>query len=70
MARLKKIIIAASVAVFLICLYSFLLGNKVFEGKFDNDYAAWYFLAKGIFCSLALYLLVLVLEKLTEQLQK
>lgn len=61
---LKKIVCAASFAVFVLCVYSFLGGNKVFEGKFENDYVAWYFLAKGIFCSLALYLLVLILEKL------
>ena len=59
---LKKIIIAAAVIVFGICLYSFLLGNEVFKGHFSNDAIGWYFLAKGIFCSLALYLLVLLLE--------
>lgn len=61
---LKKIVSVAALLVFLLCFYSFLGGNKVFAGKFENDYIAWYFLAKGIFCSLALYLLVLILEKL------
>lgn len=64
MAKLKKSVVSAAIVVFLICCYSFLLGNKVFEGKFENEFVAWYFLAKGIFCSLALYLLMLVLEKL------
>lgn len=61
---LKKIVPLASWLIFLICLYTFLLGNKVFEGKFQNDPIGWYFLAKGIFCSLALYILFLVLKKL------
>ena len=64
---LKKIVPVASLAVFIMCTYSFLGGNKVFAGKFENDYIAWYFLAKGIFCSLALYLLGLILEKLTNK---
>lgn len=59
---LKKIIIVAAIIVFGICFYSFLLGNEVFKGNFSNDAIGWYFLAKGIFCSLALYLLVLLLE--------
>jgi len=59
---LKKVIISASIIIFGICLYSFLLGNEVFQGHFSNDAIGWYFLAKGIFCSLALYLLVLLLE--------
>lgn len=64
MRRLGIIIRAAAVLVFLICLYSFLVGNGVFSRRFDNDGIAWYFLAKGIFCSLALYLLFKVLEAL------
>ena len=64
MGILKRIVCVSSVLVFLICLYSFLLGNKVFSGEFSNDAVAWYFLAKGIFCSLALYLLSLVVERL------
>ena len=60
--KLKKVVIAASIAVFAICAYAFLLGNDVFEGDFANDAIAWYFLAKGIFCSLALYFLYLILD--------
>jgi hypothetical protein len=63
MKKLKALISIAAVIVFLICVYSFLVGNGVFKGEFTNDAVAWYFLAKGIFCSLALYLLVCILEK-------
>ena len=62
MKILKTFITVAAIIVFLICFYSFLLGNEVFEGNFNNDGLAWYFLAKGIFCSLALFLLVSLLE--------
>ena len=44
----------AALIVFVICVYAFLLGNKVFDGKFENEAIAWYILAKGIFCSVAL----------------
>lgn len=64
---LKKIVPFASCAVFLICFYVFLLGNEVFAGKFRNDYFSWYFLAKGIFCSLTLYILGLFLKKKEEK---
>ncbi|MEA3489398.1 MAG: hypothetical protein U9R44_03525 [Candidatus Omnitrophota bacterium] len=64
MKKKKALVDAAAVAVFLICVYSFLLGNGVFKGEFSNDAVAWYFLAKGIFCSLSLYLLVRVIESL------
>jgi hypothetical protein len=57
----------AAVVVFLICVYSFLIGNEVFKGKFANDAIAWYFLAKGVFCSLAMYLLVRILESLQKK---
>lgn len=67
MKGLKKIVSIAAVVVLLICIYSFLLGNGVFSGKFDNDPIGWYFLAKGIFCSLTLYLLVRVLEGLLDK---
>lgn len=67
MKRLKVVVCVASLIVFAICIYSFLGGNEVFGGKFKNDYIAWYFLAKGIFCSLALYLLMRVLEVLSRK---
>jgi hypothetical protein len=62
MTTLKSIVRVSGVIVFLICLYAFLLGNKVFSGQFENDGIAWYFLAKGIFCSLSLFLSVDILE--------
>jgi len=61
---IKNLVIVASIIVFIICVYSFLLGNGVFKGKFENESIAWYILAKGIFCSLMLYLAVRVLEAL------
>jgi len=65
MRRLKQIVIIVAVIIFSICLYTFLGGNKVFQGQFANDYISWYFLAKGFFCSFALYLLVLILENMS-----
>lgn len=62
MNRLKKIVSLAAIVVFFICLYSFMLINGAFSGRFDNDPIGWYMLAKGIFCSLSLYLLIRVLE--------
>ena len=64
MKRLKISVSIAAVTVLLICVYTFLLGNEFFRGKFTNDGFSWYFLAKGLFCSIALYLLVLILEQL------
>ena len=62
MPKLKSAVVMVAVLVFLICVYCFLLGNKVFEGSFENEAIPWYFLAKGLFCSVALYLLVKILE--------
>ena len=64
MKRFKIFVSVAAILELLICIYTFLLGNEVFDGNFKNETIAWYFLAKGIFCSLALYLLVRVLEAL------
>ena len=64
MDKLKRLTIAAALVVLAICAYTFLLGNEVFAGKFRNDGMSWYFLAKGIYCSLTMYLLALVLELL------
>jgi hypothetical protein len=61
---LKKIVIAAAIVVFSICLYLFILGNEIYAGEFKNDPLSWYFLAKGIFCSLSLYLSYLFIETL------
>ena len=67
MKILKKIVIISAIIVFIICFYTFLLGNEVFEGKFENDGIAWYFLAKGIFCSLVLFLLYKIVELLSSK---
>ncbi len=65
MKKLKKTVIAVACVVLVICVYTFLGGSKIFEGKFENDYLSWYFLAKGLFCSMTLYLLVLILEHMS-----
>jgi hypothetical protein len=65
--KLKNVVSVAAVMVFGICLYTFFLGNKTFDGQFENDGISWYFLAKGLFCSIALYLLGIICEKLTEK---
>lgn len=62
--NLRKIVPLAAIVVFTLCTYAFMLGNKMFEGRFENDPVSWYFLAKGIFCGLSLYLSCLVLETL------
>lgn len=67
MCKMRKFISLAAVSIFILCVYSFLLGNKVFEGKFDNDAISWYILAKGMFCSLALKLLYNVVVKLDQR---
>jgi len=36
--------------------------NQVFDGKFENEAIAWYILAKGIFCSVALVALSRILD--------
>ena len=67
MKKLKILVIITAVIVLLICVHSFLQGNNVFKGKFENDAIAWYFLAKGLFCSLSLYLSVKILESLQQK---
>jgi hypothetical protein len=54
MKSIKSVAVPAAVIVFVLCVYAFLLGNEVFDGKFKNEAIAWYILAKGIFCSVAL----------------
>ena len=67
MEKFKRIVSGAAICVFVICFYSFLNGNEVFKGKFSNDAIAWYFLAKGIFCSVSMYVLVCILESLRKK---
>ncbi len=49
------------------CIYSFLLGNKVFYGKFENEAITWYILAKGIFCAVALVALARIIDLMIER---
>ena len=65
--KLKKIVYISAVVVLMICIYAFLLGNEIFEGKFQNDPISWYFLAKGIFCSLSLHLSYRIIEIFTKK---
>ena len=62
MKSIKSIAIPAALVVFVLCFYAFLLGNKVFDGKFENEAIAWYILAKGVFCSVALVALSRILD--------
>ena len=65
---LKLIVRTSAIVVFLICLFAFCLANGIFEGEsdFQNDALGWYFLAKGIFCCLSLFLSVDILEAIRE----
>ncbi len=67
MQQLKRLVSIAAVVVLVICFYAFFLSNEVFEGKFKNDAIGWYFLGKGIFCSLSLYLSVCMLDALSHR---
>lgn len=60
----KPIVYVAAVVVFALCIYAFLKGNGIFEGKFQDDPLGWYFFAKGIFCAFSLVLTREVLEAL------
>ena len=62
MKSIKSVAIPAALVVFVLCGYAFLLGNEVFDGKFKNEAIAWYILAKGIFCSVALVALSRILD--------
>ncbi len=55
-------IYVAAAVVFGICFYAFLLGSEILDSDFKSDPIAWYFLAKGVFCSLSLILSVRVLR--------
>jgi len=62
MKSIKPVATPAALIVFVLCVYAFLLGNKVFDGKFENEAIALYILAKGIFCSVALVTLSRILD--------
>jgi hypothetical protein len=67
MKSLRPLATAAAAVVLLMCIYSFLLGNKVFDGKFENEAITWYILAKGIFCCVALIALARIIDILVER---
>lgn len=62
MKSLKTVVYVIAAVVFIICFYSFLQGNGVFKGNFTGDAIAWYFLAKGFFCSTLLVLTAQLIE--------
>lgn len=62
MKPIRPLATVAALIVFLLCVYSFLLGNKVFDGKFENEAITWYILAKGIFCPVALIALARIVD--------
>jgi hypothetical protein len=62
MKSIRPLASTAALVVLLMCIYAFLLGNKVFDGKFENEAISWYILAKGIFCSVALIALSRILD--------
>jgi hypothetical protein len=66
MKSIRPLASAAAVVVLLMCIYSFLLGNKVFDGKFENEALTWYILAKGIFCAVALVALARIVDLMIE----
>jgi hypothetical protein len=67
MKSIRPLASAAAVVVLLMCIYSFLLGNKVFDGKFENEAISWYILAKGIFCAVALIALARIVDLMIER---
>ena len=67
MRSIRPLASAAAVVVLIMCVYSFLLGNKVFDGKFENAAITWYILAKGIFCSVALVALARIIDLMIEK---
>jgi hypothetical protein len=56
------------VIVLILCTYAFLLGNKVFEGKFENEPIFWCVLAKGVFCFVSLIATARILDVLIDRL--
>jgi len=61
---LRIIVWMAAINVFVLCAYAgvrFLFDRT---GKFEDNAFSWYFLAKGIFCSVSLVLSLRILEVL------
>jgi hypothetical protein len=68
MKSIRPLASVSALVVLLMCIYAFLLGNKVFEGKFENEAIAWHILAKGIFCSVALIALSRIRDGIIQKL--
>jgi hypothetical protein len=68
MKSIRPIALPAAVIVLVLCIYAFLLGNKVFDGKFENEAIFWYILAKGIFCFVSLIATARILDVLIDRL--
>jgi hypothetical protein len=68
MKSIRPIALPAAVIVLVLCTYAFLLGNKVFEGKFENEPILWYIPAKGIFCFVSLIATARILDVLIDRL--
>jgi fucose 4-O-acetylase-like acetyltransferase len=68
MKSIRPIALPAAVIVLVLCIYAFLLGNKVFQGKFENEPILWYILAKGIFCFVSLIATARILDVLIDRL--
>ena len=62
MKTIRPLANVSAVVVLLMCIYSFLLGNKVFEGKFENEAISWYILGKGIFSLVVLIALARIID--------
>ena len=67
MKSIRRLASAAAVTVLLMWIYSFLLGNKVFDGKFENEAITWYILAKGTCCAVALVALARIVDLMIER---
>ena len=68
MKSIRPVAIPAAFIVLVLCVYAFLLGNKVFEGKFENEAIFWYVLAKGVFCFVSLIATARILDVLIDRL--
>ena len=64
MTAARVVVWLAAVAVLAICVYIFVKGS-LRDGRWHEDLLAWYFLAKGIFCSISLVLSLRVVEILS-----
>jgi hypothetical protein len=56
MSAFRLAVWTAAAAVWGICFYAFLRGSHRNGGGWEDNFLAWYFLAKGIFCSVSLVL--------------